>query len=52
MKNNSAKIINVESAREMYDAVFKNGPYNVTTCAVAVLTGMLTIKNSKNKKVL
>ena len=31
-----AKIINVETAREMYDAVFKNGPYNIAICAAAV----------------
>ena len=42
-----AKIINVESAREMYDAVFKNGPYNVAICAAAVSDWYVDNKNSK-----
>ena len=44
-----AKIINVETAREMYDAVFKNGPYNIAICAAAVLTGTSN-KNSYDEK--
>ena len=45
-----AKIINVESAREMYDAVFKNGPYNVAICAAAVSDWYVDNKNSKKIK--
>ena len=45
-----AKIINVESAREMYDAVFKNGPYNVAICAAAVSDWYVENKNSKKIK--
>ena len=45
-----AKIINVESAREMYDAVFKNGPYNVAICAAAVSDWYVDNKNSKRIK--
>ena len=45
-----AKIINVESAREMYDAVFKNGPYNVSIFAAAVSDLYVDNKNSKKIK--
>ena len=45
-----AKIINVESAREMYDAVFNNGPYNVAICAAAVSDWYVDNKNSKKIK--
>ena len=45
-----AKIINVESTREMYDAVFKNGPYNVAICAAAVSDWYVDNKNSKKIK--
>lgn len=45
-----AKIINVESAREMYDAVFKNGPYNVAICVAAVSDWYVDNKNSKKIK--
>ena len=45
-----AKIINVESAREMYDAVFKNGPYNVAICTAAVSDWYVDNKNSKKIK--
>lgn len=45
-----AKIIHVESAREMYDAVFKNGPYNVAICAAAVSDWYVDNKNSKKIK--
>ena len=45
-----AKIINVESAREMYDAVFKNGPYNAAICAAAVSDWYVDNKNSKKIK--
>ena len=45
-----AKIINVESAREMYDAVFKNGPYNIAICAAAVSDWYVDNKNSKKIK--
>ena len=41
-----AKIINVETAREMYDAVFKNGPYNIAICAAAVSDWYVVNKNS------
>ena len=49
-KPSGAKIINVESAREMYDAVFKNGPYNVAICAAAVSDWYVDNKNSKKIK--
>ena len=39
-----AKIINVETAREMYDAVFKNGPYNIAHKRLQFLTGTSKIK--------
>ena len=45
-----AKIINVESARDMYDAVFKNGPYNVAICAAAVSDWYVENKYSKKMK--
>ena len=41
-----AKVINVETAREMYDAVFKNGPYNIAICAAAVSDWYVENKNS------
>ena len=41
-----AKIINVETAREMYEAVFKNGPYNIAICAAAVSDWYVENKNS------
>ena len=44
-----AKIINVETAREMYDAVFRNGPYNIAICAAAVSDWY--IKNTSSKKI-
>ena len=45
-----AKIINVESAREMYYAVFKNGHYDVAICAAAVSDWYVDNKNSKKIK--
>ena len=34
----------------MYDAVFKNGPYNVAICAAAVSDWYVDNKNSKKIK--
>ena len=44
-----AKIISIESAREMHRAVFSNGPYDVAICAAAVSDWY--IKNISNKKI-
>ncbi len=47
-----AKIINVESAKEMHNAVFKNGPYDIAICAAAVSDWHINNKsNHKIKKV-
>ena len=45
-----AKIINVESARDMYNAVFENGPYNIAICAAAVSDWYVENINSKKIK--
>ena len=44
-----AKIISIESAREMHRAVFSNGPYDVAICAAAVSDWY--IKNTSSKKI-
>jgi phosphopantothenoylcysteine decarboxylase/phosphopantothenate--cysteine ligase len=44
-----AKIISIESAREMHKAVFSNGPYDVAICAAAVSDWY--IKNTSSKKI-
>jgi len=45
-----AKIINVESAQEMHNAVFKNGPYNIAICAAAVSDWYVENKNDHKIK--
>ena len=41
-----AKIINVETAKEMHNAVFKNGPYDIAICAAAVSDWYIDNKSS------
>ena len=44
-----AKVIAIESAKEMHKAVFSNGPYDVAICAAAVSDWH--VENNSNKKI-
>ena len=44
-----AKVIPIESAKEMYKAVFSNGPYDIAVCAAAVSDWH--VQNDSNKKI-